>query len=48
MADVGYPGDLGVVVGVDEVDVIGSPAHHEDPHNHREHLDKLRNTNHKI
>ena len=33
-----YLGDGGVVVGVDEVDVVGSPAHHEDPHHHREHL----------
>ena len=26
------------VEGEDEVDVVGSPAHHEDPHHHREHL----------
>ena len=38
VADPGDPGDLRVVVGVDEVDVVGSPAHHEDPHHHREHL----------
>ena len=38
VADVGYPGDLRVVVGVDEVDVVGGPAHHEDPHHHCEHL----------
>ena len=42
MADVGDGGDVRVVVGVDEVDVVGSPAHHEDPHNHREHLHQLR------
>ena len=44
VADVGYPGDLRVVVGVDEVDVVGGPAHHEDPHHHCEHLHQLRHT----
>ena len=42
VVDVGDPVDGGVVVGVDEVDVVRSPAHHEDPHHHREHLDQLR------
>ena len=41
VVDVGDPLDGGVVVGVDEVDVVGSPAHHEDPDHHREHLDQL-------
>ena len=33
-----YLGDGGVVVGVDEVDVVWSPADHEDGHYQREHL----------
>ena len=41
VADVGDGGDLRVVVGVDEVDVVGGPAHHEDPHHHCEHLHQL-------
>ena len=41
VVDVGDPVDGGVVVGVDEVDVIWSPADHEDPDHHREHLDQL-------
>ena len=41
MADVVDPGDVGVVVGVEEVDVIGSPAHHEDENNHSEHQHHL-------
>ena len=41
VADVGHLGDGGVVVGVDEVDVIGGPAHHEDAHHHSKHLHQL-------
>ena len=48
MADVGDPRDLRVVVGVDEVDVVGGPAHHEDPDHHREHLHKLPHTLYKV
>ena len=36
-----YLGDGGVVVRVDEVDVVGSPADHEDGHHQREHLHYL-------
>ena len=36
-----YLGDGGVVVGVDEVDVVWSPADHEDGHHQREHLHYL-------
>ena len=43
VADVGYLGDGGVVVGVDEVDVVGRPADHEDTHHHGEHLHYLPN-----
>ena len=42
--DVAYvrvPGDGGVVVAVDEVDVVGGPTHHEDDNNKCEHLDNL-------
>ena len=35
------PGDGGVVVGEDEVDVVGGPAHHEDHCGEGEHLDDL-------
>ena len=41
VADVVDPGDVGVVVGVEEVDVIGRPAHHEDENNHSEHQHHL-------
>ena len=41
MADIGHLGDGGVVVGVDEVDVVGGPAHHEDGDNYSEHLHQL-------
>ena len=41
VADVGDGGDLRVVVGVDEVDVVGGPAHHEDDHHQRQHLHDL-------
>ena len=43
VADVGDLGDGGVVVGVDEVDVVGRPADHEDTHHHGEHLHYLPN-----
>lgn len=33
--------DLGVVVGVDEVDVVGEPADAEHGDDHRKHLDNL-------
>jgi hypothetical protein len=33
--------DLLVVIGVDEVDVVGEPADGEDDDNHHEHLDNL-------
>ena len=33
--------DLLVVVGVDEVDVVGQPADGEDDDHHHEHLDDL-------
>ena len=36
-----YLGDGGVVVRVDEVDVVRSPADHEDGHHQREHLHYL-------
>ena len=39
--DVGEPHDLGVVVGVDEVDVVGEPADAEHRDDHRKHLDNL-------
>ena len=39
--DVGLPGYGGVVVGVDEVDVVGGPAHHEDQDDTCEHLHNL-------
>ena len=38
VGDVGYLDNARVVVGVDEVDVVGRPANHEDGHHHREHL----------
>ena len=38
-----YLGDGGVVVGVDEVDVVWRPADHEDTHHHGEHLHYLPN-----
>ena len=38
---VGHLGDGGVVVGVDEVDVVGGPAHHEDDHNYSKHFHQL-------
>ena len=41
MADVGVGGDVGVVVGVDEVDMVGSPAHHEYEDDESEHLHDL-------
>ena len=41
VADVGDGGDLRVVVGVDEVDVVGSPAHHKDQNNQGEHQHHL-------
>ena len=41
VANVAVAGDGGVVVAVDEVDVIGGPAHHEDHHDAGEHLDNL-------
>ena len=44
VADVGDPGDGGVVVGVDEVDMIGRPAHNEDENNHCEHEHHLEMT----
>ena len=37
----GHGDDLLVVVGVDEVDVVGQPADREDDHHHHEHLDNL-------
>ena len=40
--DVGLAADLDVVVGVDEVHVVGQPAHREDDHHHDEHLHHLR------
>ena len=43
VADVGDLGDGGVVVGVDEVDVVWRPADHEDTHHHGEHLHYLPN-----
>ena len=36
-----YLGDGGVVVRVDEVDVVGSPADDEDENDHSEHQDHL-------
>ena len=42
VGDVGYLCDVGVVVGVDEVHVVGGPAHHEDGHHHCKHLDQLK------
>ena len=42
MVDVGDLGDVGVMVGVNEVDVIGSPAHHEYCHNYGKHLYQLK------
>ena len=44
VANVGVGSNVRVVVGVDEVDVVGGPAHHEDPHHHCEHLHQLRHT----
>ena len=41
MADVVDLGDVGVVVGVDEVDMIRRPAHHEYENNHSEHQHHL-------
>ena len=41
MADVVDPGDGGVVVGHQEVDVIGSPADDEDENDHGEHQHHL-------
>ena len=41
MADVGDLGDGGVVVGVDEVDMVGGPAHHKYEDNHSEHQHHL-------
>ena len=41
VADVGDLGDGGVVVGVDEVDMIGSPADHKDENNQGEHQHHL-------
>ena len=41
VADVRVGGDGWIVVGVDEVDVIRSPAHHEYHDHHSEHLDDL-------
>ena len=41
MADVRVGGDVGVVVGVDEVDMVGSPAHHEYEDDESEHLHDL-------
>lgn len=41
VADVAIAGDGGVVVAVDEVDMIGGPTHHEDHHHEGEHLDNL-------
>ena len=37
----GEPHDLGVVVGVDKVDVVGEPADAEHSDDHRKHLDNL-------
>ena len=42
MANVGLPGNGGVVVGVDEVDMIRRPADHEDEDYKCEHLDNLK------
>ena len=39
--DVGLRDDLFVMVGVDEVDVVGEPAHGEDDDHHDEHFDNL-------
>ena len=39
--DVGLPSYGGVVVGVDEVDVVGGPAYHEDQDNTSEHFYNL-------
>ena len=41
VADITIAGDGGIVVAVDEVDVIRGPAHHEDHHHEGEHLDNL-------
>ena len=41
MADVVDPGDGGVVVGHQEVDVVGSPADDEDENDHGEHQHHL-------
>ena len=42
MVDVGDLGDVGVMVGVDEVDMVGSPTHHEYCHNYSKHLYQLK------
>ena len=41
VADIGHLGDGGIVVGVDEVDVVGGPAHHEDDHHYSKHFHQL-------
>ena len=41
MLDVGEGHDGRLVVGVDEVDVVGEPAHSEDGDDHDKHLDDL-------
>ena len=41
VANVGVGSDVRVVVGVDEVDVVGSPAHHEYEDDEGEHLHDL-------
>ena len=41
MVDVRNLGDGGLMVGVDEVDVIRSPADHEYGHYHSKHLNQL-------
>ena len=41
VANVGHLGDGRVVVGVDEVDVVRSPAYHEDCNNHSKHFHQL-------
>ena len=41
MANVGVGSDVRVVVGVDEVDVVGGPAHHEYEDDEGEHLHDL-------
>lgn len=41
MLDEWHGDDLLVVIGVDEVDVVGEPADGEDDDHHHEHLDNL-------